>query len=94
MSNTITGARMAAMAAAFTASSFAIAADLPSGASGMAISASDKVHCYGVTSCKGQADCKTAENACKGQTACKGHGFKAMKAAECLAAKGTIADLK
>ncbi|MET1076994.1 MAG: hypothetical protein ABWY06_03130 [Pseudomonas sp.] len=48
------------------------------------------VHCYGVTSCKGQNDCKTAENSCKGQAACKGHGFKSMTLAECNAAKGTV----
>jgi len=46
------------------------------------------VHCYGVTSCKGQNDCKTAENACKGQASCKGHGFKSMTLAECNAAGG------
>jgi uncharacterized membrane protein len=94
MSKTISGARMAAMAAAFAASSFAIGADMPAGASGKAISANDTVHCYGVTSCKGQADCKTTENACKGQAACKGHGFKAMKAGECLSSNGTIGDIK
>ncbi len=48
------------------------------------------VHCYGVTSCKGQNDCKTAENACKGQAVCKGHGFKVMTKAECSAAGGTV----
>jgi hypothetical protein len=51
-----------------------------------------KVHCYGVTSCKGQNDCKTAENACKGQAACKGHGFKVMTKAECDAAGGTVGE--
>jgi len=94
MSKTITGTRLAAMAAAFAASSLAFAADAPPGSSGKAIAASDKVHCYGVHSCKGQSDCKTAEHGCKGQNACKGHGFKSMKASECLAANGTIGDLK
>ncbi len=94
MSKTITGARLAAMAAAFAASSLAVGADLPAGSSGKAIAASDKVHCYGIHSCKGQSDCKTAEHACKGQNACKGHGFKGMKAGECLAANGTISDIK
>lgn len=94
MSKTMTGARMAAMAAAFAASSFAIGAELPAGATGKAVSANDMVHCYGVNACKGQADCKTAENACKGQAACKGHGFKAMKASECFTANGTIGDIK
>jgi hypothetical protein len=67
----------------------------PAGSSGMTIKASDKVHCYGVTSCKGMNDCKTAENACKGQSACQGHGFKEITAKECLGTKGgAIADLK
>ncbi len=65
----------------------------PAGSMGMAIKASDKVHCYGVTSCKGTNDCKTAENACKGQAACGGHGFKGTEAKACLDKGGTIADL-
>jgi hypothetical protein len=43
---------------------------------------------------KGNSDCATAETSCKGQNACKGHGFKAIKAAACLSANGTIGDLK
>ena len=35
----------------------------------------DKVHCYGINSCKGKNDCKSATNACKGKSACKGKGF-------------------
>ena len=50
------------------------------------------VHCYGVTSCKGMNDCKTAENACKGQAVCKGHGFKAMTQAACDAAGGKVGE--
>lgn len=50
--------------------------------------AADQVQCYGVHSCKGQADCKTAENACKGQNACKGHGFKMMGKKACMDAGG------
>jgi uncharacterized membrane protein len=94
MSKSISGARMAAMAAAFAASSFAIGADMPAGATGKAVAANDTVHCYGVNSCKGQGDCKTATNSCKGQAGCKGMGFKAMKASECLSASGTIGDIK
>ena len=37
------------------------------------------VHCYGVTSCKGQAECK-------------GHGFKAMTKAACDAAGGKVGE--
>jgi uncharacterized membrane protein len=69
------------------------AADAPNGSSGKAIAANDKVHCYNVHDCKGNSDCKTAEHSCKGQNGCKGHGFKAVKATECLSKGGTIADL-
>ncbi|MXP47504.1 hypothetical protein GRI43_08945 [Altererythrobacter luteolus] len=84
----------AATAAAFALSSAAaFAADAPAGSSGRAIGASDTVHCYGVHDCAGNADCATTENACKGQNACKGHGFKAMKAGDCLTKGGTIGDI-
>lgn len=65
----------------------------PAGSSGAAIGASDKVHCYGVQSCKGNSDCKTAEHSCKGQNACKGHGFKAVAAKDCMDKGGVIADV-
>ena len=71
-----------------------LAAPNPGGSSGAAVAAGDKVHCYGLHSCKGNSDCKTAENSCKGQNACKGQGFKGMAAGECLAKGGVIADLK
>lgn len=65
----------------------------PAGSMGAAIGATDKVHCYGVHSCKGNSDCKTAEHSCKGQNACGGHGFKAMGAKDCLDKGGVIADV-
>lgn len=71
----------------------AMAADAPKGASGKAIAANDKVHCYAIHDCKGNSDCKTAEHSCKGQNACKGHGFKAVAAQDCLAKNGLIGDL-
>ena len=84
----------AAAAAAFALSSAAaFAAEAPQGSNGRAINADDTVHCYGIHSCKGQSDCATAEHACRGQNDCKGHGFKAMKAGECLTKGGTIGDL-
>ena len=50
------------------------------------------VHCVGVNSCKGTADCKTAKNECKGQNSCKGMGWVGKKSAdECKAAGGTVA---
>ena len=65
----------------------------PQGQHGCAVAASDKVHCYGVHTCKGNSDCKTAEHSCKGQNACGGHGFKAMDAKSCLNKGGTIGDI-
>ncbi len=70
------------------------AAESPAGSVGAAIGASDKVHCYGVLSCKGNSDCKTAAHGCKGQNACKGHGFKGVSAKECLNKGGVISDVK
>lgn len=82
----------AALAVALSAA--AVAADTPTGATGSSIGAGDKVHCYGVHSCKGNSDCKTAEHSCKGQNACGGHGFKAMTAKDCLDSEGVISDIK
>ena len=93
MSTSSKGFQLATAAAALAFSALAIAANAPAGSSGKAIAASDKVHCYGVNSCKGQADCKTSEHACKGQGSCKGMGFKGVAAAECLKDGGTIGDL-
>ncbi|CAH0355408.1 MULTISPECIES: hypothetical protein [Sphingomonadaceae] len=47
-------------------------------------------HCYGVNSCKGTSDCKTATNDCKGQNSCKGQGFKALSAKACKAQGGSL----
>jgi hypothetical protein len=82
---------LAATALAFAAT--AGAATAPKGSSGKAIGAGDQVHCYNVHDCKGNSDCKTAEHSCKGQNSCKGHGFKAVKASECLTKGGVIGDL-
>ena len=49
------------------------------------------VHCYGINSCKGTSDCKTAKSECKGQNGCKGQGWVGKKtAAECASAGGTV----
>ena len=93
MNTTLNGARIATLAAAFAVSSLAFGAEPPAGSMGKAISASDKVHCYGVHSCKGESDCKTTDNACKGKNECKGHGFKAMEAGKCLSTGGVIGDV-
>lgn len=52
------------------------------------------VHCYGVNSCKGTSDCKTAANDCKGMNDCKGHGFKEMTAKACATAGGSLTETK
>ncbi len=52
------------------------------------------VHCYGVNTCKGTSDCKTAANECKGQNVCKGHGFKEMSAKMCAKAGGSLTEGK
>jgi len=93
MSNQTRNASLASFAAMLALSFSAVAADSPAGSRGVAVGAADKVHCYGVISCKGQADCKTAKNECKGQGSCKGLGFKRVTAKECLDQNGTIADL-
>lgn len=49
-----------------------------------------KVHCYGINTCKGTSDCKTAKNDCKGQNDCKGMGFKELSAKQCKAAGGSL----
>ncbi|MEP6823230.1 MAG: hypothetical protein ABI919_00320 [Ramlibacter sp.] len=88
-----TTASFALTAAALALASSAFAADTPKIASGKAVGAADKVHCYNVNECKGQGDCKTSANSCKGQAACKGQGFKATSAKDCLGKNGVIADL-
>ncbi|WP_374594964.1 hypothetical protein [Sphingosinicella sp.] len=93
MSTALKGAGFASAAALFALSTLASAAPAPAGSSGAAISGADTVHCYGVNSCKGSADCKTTQHECKGHNSCKGHGFKAMKADQCLSKGGTIGDI-
>lgn len=93
MSITRKGAGIASAAALFALSSLASAAPPPVGSSGVALGANDTVHCYGVNSCKGSADCKTSAHECKGHNECKGQGFKAMTAAQCLSKSGTIGDI-
>ena len=54
--------------------------------------AEEKVHCFGLNSCKGKGACKTASNDCKGKNACKAKGFLALTAAECAAQGGTTTE--
>ena len=85
---------IAAAAATLAVSSFAFAAETPNGAKGPAIAAGDKVHCYGLNSCKGKSDCKTLLTSCKAKNSCEGKGFKSVTAKACLKEGGIISDLK
>ena len=52
-----------------------------------------KVHCLGVNSCKGKADCHSPKNACKGMNSCKGQGWVFKEtAAACEEAGGKALD--
>ena len=93
MIKTRNAAGLAATAALFAFASMASAANPPAGATGAALGKDDTVHCYGVNSCKGTADCKTTAHECKGMNSCKGQGFKAMAAGECLTKGGVIGDI-
>lgn len=53
-----------------------------------------KVHCYGINSCKGTSDCKTAKNDCKGLNDCKGQGFQVMTVKQCKAKGGSLTEAK
>ena len=87
-------AGLASVAAAFALSAAtAFAADAPAGSSGRALGKDDPVHCYGVNSCKGSADCKTTAHECRAMNDCRGQGFKAMAAGECLTRGGVIGDI-
>ncbi len=55
-------------------------------------SAVANVHCYGVNTCAGHNDCKTASNACKGQSSCKGLGFVAVSEKACGDIGGTVGE--
>ena len=48
------------------------------------------VHCYGINTCKGTSDCKTARNDCRGMNDCKGQGFKELSAKQCKADGGSM----
>ena len=54
--------------------------------------AEGSVHCYGVNSCKGHNDCKTADNACKGHGSCKGMGYLNMSEKACEEAGGAVGE--
>ncbi|MEG3155576.1 BufA2 family periplasmic bufferin-type metallophore [Sphingomonas sp. RB1R13] len=77
---------------AASAALFALAAMTPA-APAFAKGQVAQVHCFGVNSCKGTSDCKTAHNSCKGMNECKGHGFKTMSKQQCAAAGGSLTEM-
>jgi uncharacterized membrane protein len=68
----------------------AAAIALTTAAPSYAAAGDEQVPCYGVNSCKGTSDCKTAKNECKGQNGCKGQGFKDLTKEQCAAAGGSL----
>ena len=51
----------------------------------------DKVHCFGINSCKGKSECAVeGKSACAGKNACKGQGWISVGAKKCAAKKGTV----
>lgn len=86
MNSSRTAGGLAAAAALIALSSAAISSPAFAQGAGEA----KAVHCYGVNSCKGTSDCKTAKNECKGLNDCKGHGFKELTAQACKAQGGSL----
>jgi uncharacterized membrane protein len=84
---------LAATVAALALSPLALAADNPPGSVGKAISASDKVHCYGLHFCSPFHEC-AGKQSCKTPSKCRAQGFLKMSAKECLDRDGTIGDVE
>lgn len=78
---------------AATAAVIAVTAAAPT-APAFAKAGAAKVHCYGINSCKGTSDCKTAKNDCRGLNDCKGQGFKEVTAKQCKAGGGSLTEPK
>ena len=74
-SKKISGAAVAAAAAALLATGF-------SGAT-IAGQSEATVKCSGVNACKGMSACATATNACAGHNSCKGQGWIKTSKEEC-----------
>lgn len=77
------GATLAAAAFALAITGSALSVTTPSMAAG-------KVKCFGVNSCQGQSNCKTAKSSCKGLNNCKGLGFLEMSKASCAKRGGSL----
>lgn len=93
----VSGAALAMAAASLmgcqaTAESTSNASNARTAAVTTANASVDLVHCYGVNTCKGHNDCKTASNSCKGMASCKGTGFVAMPTKACADIGGETKD--
>jgi hypothetical protein len=72
----------------------AVAGLLTVGAAGAASTAhaadADKVHCYGINSCKGTGGCAGGGHGCAGKNACKGQGFVETTKDDCAKKGGKV----
>jgi hypothetical protein len=51
----------------------------------------EKVHCFGINSCKGKSECAVdGKSQCNGQNACKGQGWTSLSRKACAKQKGTV----
>jgi hypothetical protein len=52
----------------------------------------DKVHCFGINSCKGKSECAVeGKSSCSGKNSCKGEGWVSVASAKkCTSKKGTV----
>lgn len=55
------------------------------------MAAAEKVHCFGINSCKGKTECAVdGKNGCTGKNECKGQGWTSLTKKACAKAKGTV----
>jgi len=55
----------------------------------------EKVHCFGINSCKGQSECAVeGKSGCAGKNSCKGEGWVSLSSKDCKAKKGTVMGAK
>ncbi|MHB1948227.1 MAG: BufA2 family periplasmic bufferin-type metallophore [Gammaproteobacteria bacterium] len=57
-----------------------------------AVAAKHTVPCYGVNSCKGKSQCKTAKSSCKGTNSCKGQGYLMKTEKQCKKLGGSTTE--
>lgn len=88
------GAAIAASAAMMALSACAGAADNPPGSTGMAIAASDLVHCYGLTACHSLSVCATAAAHDRALGIDRTQPYKELTAKQCLDIGGILGNLK